>query len=162
MVWGCSIFKVTLFGYIFKKLVPTDGQEWWNYIARKTCKNNVSPVPMVGAGENYPYWLKRKVLTPFLKHNKMERLSNGPPSVLLSQSLRGIKHFQDFKKADYRHWNERSKHPFSNTIKWKDCQMDPIGFCFAESLWGKNIFKISKRRIKAPETKDQKSLLLTQ
>ena len=44
-----------------------------------------------------------KVSKPFLKHNKMERLSNGPPSVLLSQSLRGIKHFQDLKKADYRH-----------------------------------------------------------
>ena len=34
----------------------SDGQEWWNYTARKTCKNNVSPVSTVGAGENNPYW----------------------------------------------------------------------------------------------------------
>lgn len=34
----------------------SDGQEWWNYTARKTCKNNVSPVSTVGAGENYHYW----------------------------------------------------------------------------------------------------------
>ena len=42
-----------------------------------------------------------KVSKPFLEHNQIERrLSIGAPSVLLSQSLRGIKHFQDFKKAD--------------------------------------------------------------
>ena len=44
--------------------------------------------------------LKRKVQTPFLKRNKMERLAHATPSVLLSQSHRGIKNFQDFKKAD--------------------------------------------------------------
>ena len=47
----------------------SDGQEWWNYTARKTCKNNVSPVSTVGAGENYLYWLpKSTVLLPVLPY----------------------------------------------------------------------------------------------
>ena len=35
--------------------------------------------------------------------------------------------------------------PFPNTIKWKDCQMDPIGFCFAESLRGIKRFQDFKK-----------------
>merc|ERR1711951_145226 len=37
-----------------------------------------------------------------------------------AESLRGRERFQNFKKANYCHGNERSKHPFSNTIKWKE------------------------------------------
>ena len=35
-------------------------------------------------------------------------------------------------------WDFESIKPFPNTIKWIDCQMDPIGFCFAEFLQGIN------------------------
>ena len=39
---------------------------------------------------------------PFLEHNKMERLSNGPHTEsALSESLGGIKHFHDFKKGRF-------------------------------------------------------------
>ena len=48
-----------------------------------------------------------------------------PIGFCYAESLRGIKHFQDFKKADYRLRNKTSQNRFSNTIKWKDCQMDP-------------------------------------
>ena len=37
-----------------------------------------------------------------------------PIGFCFAESLRGIKHFQNFEKADYRFWNEKSKHPFSN------------------------------------------------
>ena len=36
-------------------------------------------------------------------HSKMERLSNGPyTGSAFAESLRGINHFQDFKKANFR------------------------------------------------------------
>ena len=63
-----------------------------------------------------------------------------PIGFCFAESLRGIKHFQDFKKSDYRQRNERSMNRFSNTIKWEDCQINPIGFCFAESLRGDKTF----------------------
>ena len=35
--------------------------------------------------------------------------------------------------------------PFPNTIKWKDSQMDPIGFCFKESFRGIKYFQYFKK-----------------
>ena len=32
-------------------------------------------------------------------------------------------------------------------LKWKDCQVDPLGHCFRSSLRGIKVFKISKRPI---------------
>ena len=47
--------------------------------------------------------LNWKCQTPFSRHNKMERIPNGPHTgSAFAESLRGIKHFQDFKKADYQ------------------------------------------------------------
>ena len=44
-----------------------------------------------------------KCQTPFSIHNKMERITNGPHTgSAFAESLRGIKHFQGLKKADYQ------------------------------------------------------------
>ena len=37
-----------------------------------------------------------------------------------------VKHFQDFKKANFRLLIVSVKHPSLDTIKWKKYQMDPI------------------------------------
>ena len=81
----------------------------------------------------------------FLTQNKTSKNNWTSFGICFAESLGGIKHFQDFEKADYRRWNERFKHPFSNAIKWKDCQMDPMGFCFAESLRGIKHFQDLKK-----------------
>ena len=41
-------------------------------------------------------------ITLFGTHHKMERPSNGPLRSCFADSLRRIKYFQDFKKADHR------------------------------------------------------------
>ena len=54
--------------------------------------------------DKWPRKSKFLVSKPFLERNQMERrLSIGPPSVLLSQSLRGIKCYGRWMKA----WTER-------------------------------------------------------
>ena len=45
--------------------------------------------------------------------------------------------------------------PFTKTIKWKDCQMDPIGICFADSILGIKHFQDFK---KADEDEDFESV----
>ena len=42
-----------------------------------------------------------KVPTPFSIHNKMEEYQMDPIGLCFAESLRGIKHFQDFKKASH-------------------------------------------------------------
>ena len=45
--------------------------------------------------------------------NKLESKNNSTTFGLCSaESLRGIKHFQDFKKADYRSWNWNPQYLF--------------------------------------------------
>ena len=82
---------------------------------------------------------------PFLKHNKIERLSNGPHWVLLCRVPSGDKTFLWFQKGGLPPLTRKVQTPFPNTIKWKDCQMDPIGFCFAESLRGIKHFQDFKK-----------------
>ena len=57
-----------------------------------------------------------------------------PTEFCFAESLWGIKHFHDFKKANFRLQIESVKHPSLNTKKWKEYQMDTIGLCFSESL----------------------------
>ena len=47
-------------------------------------------------------FLKRKVQTPFPNTIKWKDVKWTPLGSTLAESLRAIKHFQDFKKADYR------------------------------------------------------------
>ena len=61
----------------------------------------------------------------------MERIKMDP-----IESLRGVKHFQDFKNANFRPEVEGVKHPSLDTIKWKESKWTPFGFCFTESLRG--------------------------
>ena len=75
----------------------------------------------------------------------MERLSNGPHRVLLCRVPSGDKIFSRFKKANGKLGFWKCQNRFSNTIKWKDGQMDPIGFCFAESLRGIKHFQDLKK-----------------
>ena len=65
---------------------------------------------------------------------KMERLSNEPHRVLLCRVPSGDKTFSSFQKGRWKMGFLKVSKPFPNTIKWKDRQMDHIGFCFAESL----------------------------
>ena len=51
-----------------------------------------------------------------------------------ADSLWGMKHFQDFKKTAWKLGFWKCQNRFSKTIKWKDCQMTPLGSTFAESL----------------------------
>ena len=50
--------------------------------------------------------------------------------------LGGDKTFSRFQKGGIPLLKQKVQTPFPNTIKWKDCQIDPIGFCFAEFLRG--------------------------
>ena len=66
----------------------------------------------------------------------MERLSNEPHWVLLCRVPSGDKTFSRFQKGRWKIGISKVSKPFPKTIKWKDCQIDPIGFCFADSLRG--------------------------
>ena len=46
------------------------------------------------------------------------------------------KTFFKISKRPMEIWDFESVKTLPKTIKWKDCQMDPIGFCFPESLRG--------------------------
>ena len=105
-----------------------------------------------------------KVPKPFPRTIKWEDCQMDPIGFCFAESLRGINHFQDLKKADYRLLNEKSKTRFSNTIKWKDCQIDPNRFYFAESLRGIKKFSrfqkgglpALKRKVQTPFLKHNK------
>ena len=81
-------------------------------------------------------------------HIKMERLSSGPSRALFSQSpFQGTKHFQVFKKADNRHWNERSNIRFLHQLNGKSINWTHWELLAQHPLGGYNIFKILKRWI---------------
>ena len=71
----------------------------------------------------------------------MERIKWTPFAFCFAESLRRIKHFQDFKTANFRSWIESVKHPSINTIKWKEYQTDPIRVLLSQSLFGE--FKLT-------------------
>ena len=43
-----------------------------------------------------------KCQIPFSDHNRVERIQMDPIGLCFADSLRGIKHFQDFKTANFR------------------------------------------------------------
>ena len=64
----------------------------------------------------------------------MERLSSGRLGAAFADSLRGIKHFQDFKKAYYQFKIESVKHPYLTNNKMERPSSRPLGAAFADSL----------------------------
>ena len=56
--------------------------------------------------------MKRKVKTPFLKHNEMERVSNGPHWVLLRRVPSGDKTFSIFQKGALQPLKRKVQKPF--------------------------------------------------
>ena len=94
----------------------------------------------------------------------MERLSNGPHWVLLRRVPSEDKTFSRLKKnADYRYWNKRSKHPFSNKIKWKESngphwvllRRVPLGDKTLSRFWKGGLPPL-KRNIQTPLLKHNK------
>ena len=68
---------------------------------------------------------------PFLENNKMKILSNVPHTRMLSHtSLRGIKHFKDFEKADFKFKIETvTTRSYTTTLlKYKVLKWTPHGF----------------------------------
>ena len=59
-----------------------------------------------------------------------------PIGLCFAQSLWAIKHFQDFKTANFRQYIESVKHPSQYNNKIERCQMDPLGSASQSYFWG--------------------------
>ena len=69
-----------------------------------------------------------------------------PIGLCFAESVRGINIFRFSKRPPESEDFESVK--FSNTIKWKEYQMDPIGFCFRRVHSGETFSTFQKSRLK--------------
>ena len=90
--------------------------------------------------------MKQNVRRPFPRpQSKWKDCQMDPIGFCFAESLREIKHFQDFKKAEYCRWDEMFKHPFSNTIyKMERIKWSPFGSAIAVPSGDKTFSRFQK------------------
>ena len=104
----------------------------------------LKPKGLKTLGNHFFFFVCPMVSTSFIRHNKTERISNGPHWALLAETIRGINIFKISKSRPEIGDFESGQNRFSKTIKWKEYQMDPVGFCFRRVHSGDKTLEFKK------------------